>query len=94
MKKALLIAVTIVACITLFSMMAVGESRIQGGKCNFNSDCSHGICKDHKCGGCNFNSDCKGYGICNKHQCGYCNFSSDCKGFGSCSSHQCTKNPW
>lgn len=92
MKKFLLAAV-VLACM-LFSALVLGDHQIKGGNCNFNSDCKHGICQDHKCGGCNFNSDCKGYGICNDHQCGYCNFSSECSGFGDCSNHQCTKNPW
>ena len=94
MKKVILIVITVVACLTMFSMVAVGDNYATGGKCNFDSDCSHGKCMKNKCGGCNFDSDCKGYGKCKKNQCGSCNFASDCKGFGSCSSNQCTKSPW
>ena len=63
-------------------------------RCSFNSDCSHGTCKQGKCGGCSFNSDCKGWGKCANGWCGACSFSSECKGFGNCSSGRCTKSPY
>lgn len=63
-------------------------------RCSFNSDCSHGNCKQGRCGGCSFNSDCKGWGKCSNGWCGACSFASECKGFGSCSSGKCTKSPY
>lgn len=63
-------------------------------KCTFSSDCSHGKCKQGRCGGCTFSSDCKGWGKCGSGWCGACTFSSDCKGFGTCSSGRCTKSPY
>jgi hypothetical protein len=63
-------------------------------KCSFSSDCSHGKCKNGKCGACSFKSDCKGWGKCSKGKCGACSFSSECKGFGKCSSGRCTKSPY
>ncbi len=62
--------------------------------CGFDSDCSHGKCKNGQCGACGFDSDCKGWGKCSSGSCGSCGFDSDCKGFGKCTSGKCSESPY
>ncbi len=70
------------------------EADVQVKKCSFDSDCSHGKCRNSVCGGCSFDSDCKGWGKCRNSHCGGCSFNSDCSGFGECRNSQCTKAPF
>jgi len=70
------------------------QSQLSSKSCSFNSDCSHGVCRDGECGGCSFNSECNGWGMCKDGHCGACSFSSECEGFGECSGGRCSESPY